>query len=141
MQHDSTGSIPDIRHTILMNAPIQKVWDTVATAEGIAAWLMPNTFQPVLGYEFTLTSPYGISPCKVTELDAPKRLAFSWGKDWHVTFELESLEGSTRFTLTHSGWSLDTVTEVGAPHTVIRDRMNDGWGSVILPRLQQLVEA
>ncbi|OXM82408.1 SRPBCC family protein [Paenibacillus rigui] len=141
MSSNPTGAIPDICQTIMLQAPIQKVWDAVSTAEGIAAWFMPNTFEPLLGHEFTLTSPYGISPCKVTELAPPNRLAFDWGKDWHVSFELEEVDGMTRFTLVHSGWSQDSVTEVGAPHSEIRERMNHGWETAVLPRLQKLVEA
>ncbi|HAU34902.1 MAG TPA: SRPBCC domain-containing protein, partial [Lysinibacillus sp.] len=60
-----SGKLPDIVKTITLNAPIEKVWDTVATAEKIAAWFMPNDFQPIEGHEFTIQSPFGPSPCKV----------------------------------------------------------------------------
>lgn len=45
-QQTNGGSLPDIRRTIVMNAPIGKVWEAVATSEGIAAWFMPNNFEP-----------------------------------------------------------------------------------------------
>ncbi|MFD1675709.1 SRPBCC family protein [Alicyclobacillus fodiniaquatilis] len=125
------GSLPEIRKTVVFNAPIEKVWAAVATAEGIAAWWMPNNFEPVLGHEFLLyTGNYGDSPCKVTELDPPNRLGFDWGKDWHLAFELRTLGDKTEFTLIHSGWDADTVTEFGQPHTVIRGVMEKGWGEL-----------
>ncbi|MFD2370241.1 SRPBCC domain-containing protein [Brevibacillus sp. GCM10020057] len=140
MSQHTPGTIPDIVQTLVLNAPVSKVWEAVATAEGIAAWLMPNDFQPVAGQAFTIFSPYGDSPCVVKELDPPNRLVFSWGKDWVVTFALKDLGGQTEFTLIHSGWSEGTVTEVGESHTVVRERMNQGWASSVLPKLREYVE-
>lgn len=121
-------AIPDIRQTQLLKAPIRKVWNAVATSEGIEAWFMPNTFQPIAGYEFVLKAgPFGDSPCQVTELDPPNKLSFTWGKDWVLTFELVEQEGQTEFTLIHSGWSADEVTEFGETHAVVRERMSQGW--------------
>lgn len=126
------SNISDIRQTITLNAPIQKVWSAVATADGIAAWFMPNNFQPELGYEFTLhAGPFGDSPCKVTEFDPPARLSFTWGKDWTLTFELEEQEGKTEFTLIHSGWDADAMTEFGESHGVVRERMAGGWVGLV----------
>lgn len=127
----SQNTLPDIRQTLTLNAPIQKVWDAVATANGIAAWFMPNNFQPIEGYEFQLNAgPFGDSPCKVTELDPPNRLSFTWGKDWTLTFELIEQGDKTEFTLIHSGWDADKVTEFGQPHTAIRDNMAGGWNGM-----------
>ncbi|MDF2668012.1 MAG: putative toxin-antitoxin system, toxin component [Paenibacillus sp.] len=141
MDHDKKNTLEDIRKTQVFKASIQKVWNAVATAEGIAAWFMPNNFQPIAGYEFQLNAgPFGDSPCKVTEIDPPNRLSFKWGKDWTLTFELVDLEGDTQFTLIHSGWNADTVTEFGETHAIVRDRMSQGWGG-ISHKLRELVEA
>ncbi|BFH62338.1 MULTISPECIES: SRPBCC family protein [Paenibacillus] len=124
----ANGLLPDIRHTGVFNAPIDKVWKAVATSDGLAAWFMPNDFEPVVGHEFHLNAgPYGMSPCKVTEIDPPHRLSFDWGKDWQLTFELKDMDGKTEVTIIHSGWSEDTVTEFGQPHTIIRGNMDKGW--------------
>ncbi len=37
-------TLTDIKQTIVFNASIQKVWNVVSTAEGIASWFMPNDF-------------------------------------------------------------------------------------------------
>ncbi|OPH59627.1 polyketide cyclase [Paenibacillus ferrarius] len=131
MENQTQPTLPDIKQTIVFNAPIQKVWNAVATPEGIAAWFMPNNFKPEIGYEFILEAgPFGNSPCKVTDVTPPNRLSFEWGKDWSLTFELTELDGKTEFTLTHSGWDVNKVTEFGQPHTVVREIMSQGWGGL-----------
>jgi uncharacterized protein YndB with AHSA1/START domain len=135
-------SLHEIRKTIILKAPIEKVWHAVATSEGIAAWWMPSTFEPVLGHEFILhAGPYGDSPCKVTELDPPNRIGFDWGKDWHLVFELRELDGQTEFTLIHSGWDADKATEFGQPHGIVRGFMADGWEKIVKESLPAYVEA
>lgn len=132
MNNPSSGKLPDIRHTIVLKSPIEKVWKAVATAEGISAWFMPNNFEPVEGFEFTLNAgPFGNSPCKVTLIDEPNRLSFNWGKDWSLTFELVQQGDNTEFTLIHSGWTADQVTEFGEAHDIVRGRMDNGWAGIV----------
>ncbi len=129
---DNGKRLPDIVQTIQLQAPIEKVWQAVATAEGIAAWFMPSDFKPEPGYAFHLDAgPFGQSPCKVTELDPPKRLSFTWGRDWQLTFALAEKAGGTEFTLIHSGWNEDMATEFGQPHPVVRERMGQGWVGIV----------
>ncbi|MEC1720248.1 SRPBCC domain-containing protein [Schinkia azotoformans] len=127
--------LPEIRKTIVVDAPIEKVWKAVSTSEGIAAWWMANTFEPVLGKDFILhAGPYGDSPCKVTELDPPNCVGFDWDKGWHLTFELKSLEdGKTEFTLIHSGWSVE--------NSKTREIMNEGWEKIVKEQLPKYIGA
>ncbi|MEK3885135.1 SRPBCC domain-containing protein [Paenibacillus sp. PL2-23] len=140
-QHsESASKLDDIVKIVTLKAPIAKVWEAVATADGIAAWFMPNTFEPVLGHEFHLNAgPFGKSPCKVLELEPPYRLSFSWDRDWTITFQLEETAQGTRFTLTHSGWDEATATAFGEKHAVVRERMAGGWVG-ILQKLSEAVE-
>ncbi|MFD0695773.1 SRPBCC domain-containing protein [Paenibacillus sp. GCM10027628] len=138
---NQTNTLPAVRQTLVLNAPIQKVWSAVATSEGIAAWFMPNDFKPEAGYEFHLEAgPFGKSPCKVTEIDPPNRLSFAWGKDWTLTFQLVDLSGKTEFTLIHDGWDPNKVTEFGQPHAAVREHMSQGWVGLV-QKLGQYVEA
>lgn len=137
------NTLQDIKKTVILEAPIQKVWDTVSTAEGIASWFMPNDFQPKVGHEFHVQSPFGPSPCKVTELDAPHRLSFSWDTDgWFISFLLKEVDGNTEFTLIHGGWKEpDTIlTKPNEKSSVIRDRMNHGWEQIVNQGLKKAVE-
>lgn len=128
------NTLPDIKQTVIFNAPIQKVWEKVSSSEGIASWFMPNDFKPELGYEFHLQSPFGPSPCKVTELDAPNRLSFTWDTDgWFVSFLLKEMDGMTEFTLIHGGWkhAEAILPKANAPASVIRETMNNGWIGIV----------
>lgn len=137
----NTQTLPDIRQTLVLNAPIQKVWNAVATSDGIAAWFMPNDFEPVEGHQFHLEAgPFGKSPCKVTVIDPPNRLSFNWGKDWTLTFELAEQGDNTEFTLIHGGWSAEGLTEFGQPHMDVREKMNGGWTGLV-QKLRAQVEA
>ena len=127
-------TVEDIKQTIIIEAPIQKVWDTVSTSEGIASWFMPNDFVPEVGHEFYLQTPFGPSPCRVLEIDAPNRLSFTWDKDgWVVSFILKDLGDKTEFTLIHGGWKHpDTILpKANEKASVVRNRMANGWTGII----------
>lgn len=139
MEHNV--QLSDIIRKVIFNAPIDEVWSAVATSEGLEAWFMPNDFQPIEGNEFHLNAgQFGMSPCKVTKVNPPNTLSFTWGKDWMLTFKLKELEGKTEFTLIHSGWDAAKVTEIGAPHTVVRNNMDKGWTGLVEKSLREYVE-
>lgn len=137
------NELPEIREIIVLNAPIEKVWKAVSTAEGIAGWWMTNTFQPVFGHEFVLhAGPYGDSPCRVTEFEPMVKVGFDWDKDWHLTFKLKDLgNGQTEFTLIHSGFDADKSTRFGQPHSVVRKVMGDGWEKIVKESLLAYIKS
>lgn len=131
----------DIRKEVVIEAPIEKVWKFVGTAEGLAAWFMPNDMKPVEGEAFELQAgPWGNSVCRVTRVQAPSALAFDWGKDWHLSFELENRGGQTHLTFIHGGWQEGMATEFGEPHDVVQPRMDGGWTGLV-QKLKQVAEA
>jgi uncharacterized protein YndB with AHSA1/START domain len=138
-----SNHLQDIKQTILLDAPVQKVWEKVTTSEGIASWLMPNDFKPEVGYVFHIQSPFGPSPCKVLEIDEPHHLMFSWDTDgWIVSFDLKEVGNKTEFTLIHGGWKTpDTIiSKANAPSSAIRDEMEKGWIGIVQERLRKVVE-
>ncbi|AOH56708.1 hypothetical protein ABE28_020255 [Peribacillus muralis] len=140
---DKQHALEDVKKTVMLEAPIQKVWDTVSTAEGIASWFMPNDFQPKVGHEFHVQSPFGPSPCKVLEIDAPHRLSFSWDTDgWIVSFHLKEHDGKTEFTLIHGGWKQpeSILPKANEKSSVVRDRMAYGWDQIVHEKLKKAVE-
>ncbi|PMC36002.1 SRPBCC domain-containing protein [Bacillus sp. UMB0899] len=135
--------VQDIKKTTIFEAPIQKVWKVISTAEGISEWFMPNDFQPKVGHEFHIQSPFGPSPCKVLKVDEPTKIVFSWDTDgWIVSFFLKDLDGKTEFTLIHSGWkdSDDIQQKANEKASVVRDRMNGGWENIVNVNLRKAVE-
>ena len=80
MESNTNNQLQDIKQTVMFKAPIERVWETVSTSDGIASWFMANDFEPEVGYEFHIQSPFGPSPCKVLEIEAPYKLSFSWDR-------------------------------------------------------------
>ncbi|MBW3112160.1 MULTISPECIES: SRPBCC family protein [Bacillaceae] len=143
MQSNQPNQLQDIQQTVLFKAPIQKVWDAVSTSEGISSWFMPNDFQPVVGHEFHIQSPFGPSPCKVLEINPPHKLSFSWDTDgWFVEFRLKEVGNQTEFTVIHGGWKDDdaVVSKPNEKSSVIRERMANGWIGIVDQRLRKVVE-
>lgn len=127
--------LQDIKKTITFEAPIQKVWNQVSTAKGIESWFMPNDFEPIVGHEFHIQSPFGPSPCKVLEVNEPNKITFSWDTEgWFVSFSLKDLgDNKTEFTLIHGGWKVDeaVISKANEKSSVIRDRMDNGWTGIV----------
>jgi uncharacterized protein YndB with AHSA1/START domain len=143
METNNQTKLDDIKQTVMMEAPIEKVWDKVSTSEGIAAWFMPNDFELKEGHEFHVQSPFGPSPCKVLEIEKPHRLSFSWDTDgWIITFILKELGDKTEFTLIHSGWKEPDfiLPKANQKSSIIRDTMNNGWEKIVHERLKKVVE-
>ncbi|ADU29451.1 SRPBCC family protein [Evansella cellulosilytica] len=139
------STVPEIRKQTVFQAPIEKVWQAVATAEGIASWFMENDFTAEEGATFTIHSPFGPSPCKVVTLDPPNELTFTWGDaGWKVSFLLEEEEDKTSFTLIHGGWGqADEIVPGPGPDKTnkdIRDTMDNGWDSIVYEALRKVVE-
>lgn len=135
-------ALPEIKQTIVLNAPIQKVWDKVSSSDGISAWFMQNDFEPKMGHEFHIQSPFGPSPCKVLEIDEPNLITFSWDTDgWIVSFILKELgEGKTEFTLIHGGWTTEVISKANRKAAEIRETMNKGWEKIVHEGLKKVVE-
>ncbi|MEK4198209.1 SRPBCC family protein [Cytobacillus sp. FSL K6-0265] len=137
------NELKDIQQSIILNAPINTVWQHVATSKGIAEWFMPNNFQAIEGIAFEVQSPFGPSPCRVLEIDEPNKLSFSWDTDgWVVTFLLAEVDNGTKFTLIHSGWKEagTILTKPNEKSEIIRERMNIGWEAIVQKRLRMAIE-
>lgn len=86
----------DIQLSVRYAHSPQRVWQALTRSDAIAAWLMPNDFEPRVGHRFTLrTDPApgfdGIVRCEVLEMEEPSRMVWSWrggSIDTVVTFQL-----------------------------------------------------
>lgn len=135
--------VPEIKKQAIFQASIDKVWNAVATADGIAEWFMPNDFKPIEGHQFHIKSQFETSKCEVLTVDKPNELSFTWGEfGWVVTFSLEELEGNTKFTLVHSGWGDPDEAIPGTNRTYMSTRtiMNGGWDKLVDVSLRKVVE-
>ena len=97
--------------------PPEKVWRALTDPDLLAKWLMANDIRPVVGHRFTFRAeptPWwdGIVNCEVLEIEAHKRLRYSWRSgpqtsplDTVVVFTLTPTpSGGTRLALEHSGF-------------------------------------
>lgn len=135
-------AVKDIEQSVVIDAPIEKVWKQVSTAEGIGTWFMPSDFELKVGHEFHIQSPFGPSPCKVLKVEEPHLIEFSWDTDgWVVSFILKELGEKTEFTVIHGGWKTpeDVVPKAGEDAAVIRERMNGGWAGIVA-KLKKVIE-
>ncbi|MCA8954562.1 MAG: SRPBCC domain-containing protein [Planctomycetes bacterium] len=117
--------------------PIERVWQAIATSRGLAAWLMPNDFEPQPGHRFQfrwkkVPGWRGIVDCEVLEIEPLERLVFSWrGEEGHqptrVTFTLTRVPEGTRLTLDHDGFR-------GFGGFLSRQMMRGGWRTKLLQR-------
>jgi uncharacterized protein YndB with AHSA1/START domain len=138
---------PALRFDRRLPHPVDSVWRAVTEPAELAQWF-PTTVEVDLrpGGAMTFRFPDGAFPethGEVTELDPPRRFAFSWGEEL-LRFELEPAEGGAacdlRFTHVLSrrdaaardmaGWHvcLDSLAQrlgggaAGAPATGVSDR-------------------
>ena len=137
-----------IRKEIFLPHPPQDVWLALTDPQALAEWLMPNNFEPVIGRKFRfhvdpMPGPYtGGSECEVLEVDAPRRLAYTWSclrKDAtkphpppsNVTWILTPEAGGTRLVLEHSGLEHESLW--------LRFSIKMGWGRMVKKLLPKVL--
>jgi uncharacterized protein YndB with AHSA1/START domain len=117
--------------------PIWQVWHALTNREALAAWLMPNDFEPRVGHRFTFRVESrhgwsGIVQCQVIELVAPHRLAYTWcggqgQPETVVAFTLKQESEGTYLRLEHSGFAAD-----GGQGFSLRAVLSSGWNTKLL---------
>lgn len=115
--------------------PVERVWEAIATSRGLAAWLMPNDFEPRLGHRFVLRAKKqpgwrGYVECEVLEIVAGRRLVYSWKGDEKQTpstvrWTLEPTPSGTRLVLDHEGFE-------GVGGYLQKLMMQGGWKGKLL---------
>lgn len=110
-----------VRLQRLLPGPVERVWSYLTQSDLRRQWLATGDMDLQVGAPFeltwhndTLTDPPGARPegfgaehsmqSRITELDPPRRLAFTWGGG-EVAFELEPRGGQVLLTLVHAGIS------------------------------------
>jgi len=122
----------NLRYEVFYPHPVEKVWRVLTDSEAMASWLMPNDFAPRVGHRFQFrTKPApgfdGIVNCEVLELDAPRRVAYSWrggGIDTVVSFTITPKDGGTALVLEHRGFR-------GARPLFVSLILGAGWKKII----------
>jgi uncharacterized protein YndB with AHSA1/START domain len=99
-----TTGRPTVRVERRFPHPMEKVWRAVTTPEHLGAWFpsaVELDLRPGGAMRFPAFDGDAAATGTVEEVDAPRRLAFTWGGD-RMTFELEPDGDGTRFVLSHT---------------------------------------
>jgi len=125
-----------IKHTFFFSHSPEMVWEYLTNSDLMELWLMKNTFQPIVGFDFQFqTKPIpsldfdGIFYCKVLEIVPFKKLSYSWnggpgdGKinlESIVVWKLEAKDKGTELFLEHSGFEREE-------NLAFYDGLTHGW--------------
>ena len=122
-----------IERTILIAAPIERVWDIVTTPEHIGRWFGDAGAERQGDVIKMRWEEYGEAELRVVRSEAPTVFAYRWDAnvagigDTLVEFTLATEGDRTRVTVVESGWTkLRTSAE---EQTRLRDGNVRGWES------------
>lgn len=144
-----TDSISDklepIRHSVAIAVPIDHLWQVLTGPATVSQWLGCLAYDGQVGHTFYMQSDpakrvandlSGATHCDLETLEAPHRFVFSWympgTPKTHVSFTLTAISTtSTQVELVHDGWDQFPAEMVRG----IRDMLDGGWSSAVLPGL------
>jgi uncharacterized protein YndB with AHSA1/START domain len=126
------------------DAQPERVWSAFTTADGLAGWIWPESWQAVAEVDLQVGGSYRITSApndmavagEFVEIDAPYRLAETWqwegddGRTILVVALASSATGGTDLTLEHGGFTSDED----------RDNHIQGWNDC-LDRLPGYLES
>ena len=106
--------MPDIRHRVVMSAPLEQVYDAVATVQGVSDWWTRDGVRGESAegskLEFYFGSPDPAAVMEVTRLDPAGYVAWQCvdgADEWvgtTLTFDLKVVDEDTAVLFTHAGW-------------------------------------
>jgi uncharacterized protein YndB with AHSA1/START domain len=117
-QQQTRPSSEDFHQRIELAAPIDTVYDAIATPDGVRGWWTPDAdiATEVGGVSQVRFGAGGWTDLRVDRLDRPYRIewtcvaqdvsGFTPNDEWvgtRISFELSEVEGGTRLDLTHYG--------------------------------------
>jgi len=109
-----------VQRTIVISAPVEKVWAAITEADSIARWfgqsvVLEGIAVGAIGV-FSFEG-YGGFPVRIEELDAPRTIAYRWGSNnadgidpldpsWSTVFRFtrDPVDGGTRLTVVEWGF-------------------------------------
>ena len=141
----------------ILPGPIERVWAYLTDSDLRRKWLAAGEMEMKVGAPFELvwrndelTDPPGRRPdgfgdehrmqSRITELDPPRKLSFSWGNSGGVTFELEPRGNEVLLTVIHrrlpdratllkvaAGWHMHLDVLVARARGQQPETFWDGW--------------
>jgi len=136
-----------IEKNVTINAPVSRVWKALTDPAEIEKWmLMPNTFAPQAGKEFTFQAEAseewdGVFHCKLNECIENKKIVYTWNTafinaDTLVEIEPKENGDKTELTLIHSGWE-----KIAENREKVRNDHSTGWDLRFVQKLKETIES
>ena len=106
--------MPNIIHSIQINAPADRIFPLVSTAHGLAQWWSADVTEPgagvlELGF-FNRSTIYTLQPIRIAAPHEAEWLCTT-GKEWtgtKIIFKLESAGAKTVLRFAHADWKAET---------------------------------
>ena len=106
-----------ILYELFLPHPPEKLWEVFTDPLALEQWKAPNDFEERIGHEFTFRLPVtddhdaSVGYCRVTELEKPFRLEYSWRggpyPDTLVRYRFAPEGTGSRLYFEHSGFDLN----------------------------------
>jgi uncharacterized protein YndB with AHSA1/START domain len=122
-----------IERTILIAAPIERVWDIVTTPEHMGRWFGDAGAERDGDVIKMRWEKYGEVELRVVRDEAPSAFAYRWDAnvagvgDTLVEFSLATEGDRTRVTVVESGWT--QLRTDSTEQARLREGNNSGWAS------------
>jgi uncharacterized protein YndB with AHSA1/START domain len=130
--------------------PVDHVWRILTEEANVPNWLGCMRYKRAIGHVFYMQQDKtkaaaddisGATYCEILALDAPNLFRFSWFfpgfPPTFVSFRLEAVgERLTRVHFEHEGWDKFPPEQIKP----IRDLLDGGWRSFVLPSLKRTAE-
>ncbi len=134
-----------IEKKVTINASAEKVWKALTDKNELKEWmLMPTTFEPVVGKEFTFKAEEsekwdGFIYCTVKEVEVNRKLVYTWNPGINaetlVTIMISEKEGQTELILVHTGW--EKLPAEMRPQLI--EGHSKGWDERFVKKLSELL--
>lgn len=126
------------------------VWRVMTDEASAPRWLGCMQYEKRIGAVFYMQQDRekaqrgdisGATHCEILALEAPALFKFSWFVPGFpattVSFTVEATASGARVVLRHDGWDQFEPDQIRA----IRDMLDGGWRSFVLPNLKRAAEA
>jgi uncharacterized protein YndB with AHSA1/START domain len=130
--------------------PVEHVWRILTDEASVPNWLGCMRYKRELGHVFYMQQDRakaaaddiaGATHCEILALEAPSLFKFSWFlpgfPPTFVSFRLEATGNTTRVLFEHEGWDQFPAEQIKP----IRDMLDGGWRSFVVPNLKRAAEA
>jgi uncharacterized protein YndB with AHSA1/START domain len=106
--------MPSIIHSVQIDAPAERIFPLVSTADGLSQWWAADVTEPgkgtiELGF-FNRATIYTLQAARIAAPNDAEWLCTT-GKEWagtRIIFKLESAGGKTVLRFTHADWKAET---------------------------------